>query len=43
MACGLLVWLTIRWMIYSDEITVLTPVLHTLSEHESAKWVHNPH
>lgn len=42
-ACGLLVWLTIRWMIYSDEITVLTPVLHTLSEHESAKWVHNPH
>lgn len=42
-ACGLLVWLTIRWTIYSDEITVLTPVLHTLSEHESAKWVHSPH
>jgi hypothetical protein len=42
-SCGLLLWLIIRWMTYSAEVTALTPVLHTLSDHDHAKWVQMPH
>ena len=41
--CFVLVWLCVRWMTYSDEVNSLTSVLHTLSEYDSAKWVHTPH
>lgn len=41
-SCFVLVWLTMRWMSYSDEVAHLTSVLHTLADYESAKWVQGP-
>jgi hypothetical protein len=40
--CAALVWLTLHWTAYSREIGKLTPVLHRVSEVESAKWVQAP-
>lgn len=37
--CAVLVWLTVRWITYSTEVTHLTPVLHILSQTDTAKWV----
>lgn len=41
-SCGVLIWLTLRWTTYSHEVTCLTPVLHILSEYDSAKWIQSP-
>ena len=35
----LLTWLTIRWHAYSEEAPGLIPSMHTLGEHEPAKWM----
>jgi hypothetical protein len=35
----LLTWLTIRWGYYSEEITKITPSMHTLAEHDPARWM----
>lgn len=38
-AFGVLLWLLIQWIAYSDEAWRLTPALHTLPDSESAMWV----
>lgn len=34
-----LVWLTVRWLNYSDEIARATPAVHALAQFESDTWV----
>lgn len=41
-SCAVLVWLTVRWTDYSREVAHLTPVLHVISQSDTAKWVHRP-
>lgn len=41
-SCAILVWLTVRWTAYSREVVHLTPVLHVISQSDTAKWVHRP-
>ena len=37
--CGLLVWLTVRWINYNAEIQALTPYLASIAEQENHRWV----
>lgn len=37
--CGVLVWLTVRWVDYNAQIQALTPYLASISEQENTRWV----
>lgn len=37
--CLLLVWLTVRWSAYSQEVVKLTPVIDQLAQADSHRWI----